>query len=333
MGPIKRHSTHQVGEGPPRVRARGSFGYVPTPGLASHHWPPRSHETPLLGLPPAGQHLWGSIRYGDRLAFPIRQFQNELAVRFFLFEGAPAGRLDFHDASESGYHGICTVGEHEQRWGPRQPGRAMRFAFLTNETSARWRESEACDLIGTPLHDALQFAIPDAEEPFVYLARAWKVREGTVLGHPVSDGFFFQEQVYLPPGLGWFTSRYFQSLQKVWITFATEFEDGATLFGQLKVGHDGFGFAVIQRSDGPPIATNRLSCDVTLDVDGYCESVIFHLFGSESWQWRPATADSGRMPLPDAAGPRWRDGIVTRLGDTRTVKAANGWSEVYPYRL
>jgi len=333
MSQFQKRSLHRSGGQIGRVHARGSFGYTPLPGLAPHHWPAGSHETTIMGLPPAGQHLWGSISYGDRVAFPIRQFQNELAVRFFLFDGPAQGDLSYHPASESGYSGICAVGEHEQRSGLWQPSRKLRFAFLTNPGSARWRESEVCDLIGEPVLNALQFSIPDAEEPFAYFARGWRVREGTVFGQPVKAGFFCQEQVYMRPGLGWFTSKYYRELQKVWITFATEFEDGAVHFGQLKLGHEGFAFAIIQRSDGTPIVTAQVECEIVLDDEGYCEQVRFDLPGGESWEWQPVSLDSGRMPLPDPNGPRWRDGVVKRAGETRKVRASNGWSEVYPFRL
>ena len=61
----------------------------------------------FMGLPVAGQHFWGSFLVDGKRVVPIRQNQNDLAVRFLLFEGAEGEDLKLTGAA--GFSGIAEV--------------------------------------------------------------------------------------------------------------------------------------------------------------------------------------------------------------------------------
>lgn len=310
------------------VYARGSFGFQPVVGFAPHYWPLRDHERLFMGLPPAGQHISGTFLVGGRRVVPIRHTQNELAVRFLLFDGPDGSDLELTDAT--GFSGVADVDSRDSRWGLFQPGRRPRFAFAAGENDALWRETDQFAVVGRPVGHGLQLAIPDAEEPFGYRARYWIVESGEADGQEVS-GFFTHEQVYLRPGAGWFTSRYMGELEQVWISFFTVFEDGAIVQGHLCRGREGFAFAAIQPTDGEPIATATIDCDIEFDEAGYPRRAVFTLGDGSVWEYRTGTS-GGRMVLPGDA-PRWRDGVVTRGGETRDVAFGAAWAEAFPDRF
>lgn len=312
------------------VYERGSFGFAPVLGLTSHHWPPHNHENLYMGLPPAGQHMWGSFRVGNRRVVPIRQTQNELAVRFLLFDGEAHGDLAL-SAVPRAFTGIADVTTRDNRWGLFQPGSKPRFAFASNADSALWREENLFEVVGTPIGTAIQLAVPDATEPFGYRARFWKVAGGTSDGMAV-EGVFGHEQVYLRPGGGWFTSLYMRELEQAWIVFVTVFDDGSTVHGHICVGRENWKFAAVQRSGGTSITTTAVKCHPTFDADGFADAVDFILGDGSRWTFRPSSSVSGRMPLP-GAGPKWREGIVTEADDSRTIAFSHAWSEVFPERF
>jgi hypothetical protein len=309
------------------VYARGCFGFQPVIGLAEHHWPAGNYESEFMGLPAAGQHISGAFVAGAQRLVPIRQLQNELAVRFLLFEGPDGGDLKLTDAS--GFAGVADVEARDGRWGHFQPGRKPRFAFASDQDSVLWREPGKFEVIGQPAGHAIQIAIPDAEEPWGYRVRFWRVQSGLANDTQVS-GFLTHEQVYVRPGAGWFTSRYMTDLEVFWIGFFTEFEDGSVLQGSICRGRQNFSFAAVQPSDGAASVSTDVSVDVDVDENGYPVAGEFAL--GDGSRWRYDGGSGGRMLLPGDT-PRWRDGVVTRAGETRAVTFGASWAEVFPERL
>jgi hypothetical protein len=311
------------------VQARGSFGKAPLVSLTGHDWPPRNYEQPFMGLVPAGQHLWGSLLVDGRRTVPIRQVQNELAVRMLLFTGEEGEDLPPTRPARV-FTGFGELAERDGLWGLWEPGRDDGFGFASGGGRAFWRESGTMAVTGTELGHAIQFAIPDAEEPFAYQARYFSV--GGDGGGPIT-GVIGHEQVYMNPGRGWFSSSYMHDLEQVWVVFVTQFTDGSITHGHLLVGRQGFNVAAVQESTGWSVTTSRLACTrIELDEGGYPECAEFEVEDGSRWSYRPSGAAGGRMPLgPD--GPRWREGVVTRLGEKREIAFSHAWIEAFPGRL
>lgn len=306
---------------------RGAFGFQPVIGLAPHHWPAGNYEAEFMGLPAAGQHISGAFVAQDERIVPIRQLQNELAVRFLLFAG-PDGQ-DLKLTNATGFSGVADVTTQDGLWGHFQPGRKPRFAFASDQDTALWREEGKFEVFGTPVGHAMQVAIPDADEPWGYRVRFWRVRRGSASDAEVI-GFFTHEQVYLRPGTGWFTSRYMTELEGFWIGFYTEFDDGQTLQGHICRGRENFAFAAVQPSDGEPAVSTVVHGDVDLDSDRFPVSAEFRLGDGSVWHY--TGGEGGRLLLPGDV-PRWRDGVVTRRGESRAVTFGASWAEVFPDRL
>lgn len=316
------------------VTGRGSFGHATVLGTTSSYWAPGEYATPIMGCPVAGQHVWGALRTGGRRALAIRHVMNESAVRLLAYDGGPGDDPRF--VRHGGYAGLCELGEVEGQWGMVQPGDPPRLRFTTSRDAGRWIEHGLLDVRLTPVAEALQFATPDAEEPLAYLARMFTVDGGGYRDEPVTDGFVFHEQVYLRSGQGWALSRHKKHLQGVWLVFATRYADGGLHWGQICVGRDGWRFAIVISSGGPPLLVRDPEpVELVCDERGYPLRASFDLGAGEIWDWRPPDAGGGRIPLPGPpeATPRWAEGQVTRRGDERPVAFAHTWWESYPDRL
>jgi hypothetical protein len=309
------------------VYARGSFGFQPVVGLTNHYWPPGNYEELFMGLPVAGQHFWGSFLVDGQRVVPIRQTQNDLAVRFLLFEGTEDEDLKL--SGSVGFAGIADVDTRDSRWGLFQPGRKERFALATSENSLLWREDGEFEVVGRPIGDAFQLAIPDADEPFGYRVRYWTV-DGTRDGHELR-GIVGHEQVYVRPGSGWFTSRYMAELEQVWLGFVTEFDDGVTVHGHICRGRQGFKFAMIQSGDGKAVTTSSVECQPIFDDDGFPQLIDFELGDGSQWVYR--SHGGGRMALSGDDAPKWREGVVTEKDEARAVVFSHCWCEAFPQRF
>ena len=314
------------------LQARGSFGHTPVVSISSHVWPPRNHEELFMGLPVAGQHLWGSFLAGGRRVVPIRQTQNDLAVRSLIFDGVEGQPLALAP-KRPGFTGICTEEARGRLWGLWQPGPGDRFAYATSESTALWRERGEFEVTAEPLGQAMQLAVPDARDPLGYRARFWRVTGGTRDGAEVT-GVFGHEQVFVRPGTGWFSSPYCQELEQAWVVFVTEYADGTVHHGHLQRGREGFAFAAIQRSDGDAVLDTDLRCVPTLGADGQPERVRFELADGSAWEWQPPDG-GGHLALPGGtdATPVWREGCVTPVGETREVTFSHAWMETFPGRF
>jgi hypothetical protein len=311
------------------VYPRGSFGKTPVVALTDHDWAPRNYEEPFMGLSPAGQHIWGSLLIGGRRVVPIRQIQNELAVRLVLFSGDEGTDLSLTRPARM-FTGIGELAQREGLWGMHEPGRSDGFTFASGGGRVVWREPETVTVRGEALGNAIQFAIPDAQEPFAYQARFFTVKDessGSIIG---AVG---HEQVYMRPGRGWFESAYMRELEQIWIVFVTAFSDGSVVHGHLLVGRQGFSLAALQGSDGWSLTTPQLSC-LSLDCDGsgFPERVVFEVGDGSRWVFQPRGGCGGRMSL-GPEGPRWREGVVTQVGEIREIQFSHSWAEVFPDRL
>jgi len=312
------------------VSARGSFEYRTLVGSTDSEWGPGVYERPVMGLPVAGQHVWGAIQVGDRRVLLIRHFMNEMAGRFLTYE-APIGE-DMVFRRSKGYSGLCEIGELDGQWGIYQPGTPPSFAFTTHGEQGRWVDG-ATDLTLRLHPTALQFATPDAEEPLAYFARAFDVTGGTFDGRPVDAGVVMHEQVYLSSGKGWMLSRHKRELQGAWIAFANRYADGSSEFGSVCAGTRGWQFAVVIASNGHHVLADRPAGTVRSDGERF--DVRLDLGTDGTWRWRPPAEGGGRVPLPGPreTTPMWAEGVFQRDGDDRELVFAHTWAEVYPHHL
>ncbi|TAM65119.1 hypothetical protein [Mycobacterium sp.] len=311
------------------VYPRGSFGKTPVVALTDHDWAPRNYEEPFMGLSPAGQHIWGSLLIDGRRVVPIRQIQNELAVRLVLFTGDEGDDLTLTRPARV-FTGIGELAGRDGLWGMHEPGRADGFTFASGGGHATWREPGTIAVRGEALGNAIQFAIPDAQEPLAYQARFFAVTDASTR-HIV--GVFGHEQVYMRPGRGWFESTYMRELEQIWIVFVTVFADGSVVHGHLLVGRQNFSLAALQASNGWSLTTPKINC-LTLDCDGsgFPERVVFEVDDGSQWTFRPRGGSGGRMSL-GPQGPRWREGVVTEAGESREILFSHSWAEVFTDRL
>ena len=313
------------------MSARGSFEHRTLVGTTSSDWGPGVYEQPVMGLPVAGQHVWGALNVGGRRVLLIRHFMNEMAGRLLAYEGPVGSDLAFRRTR--GYSGLCDVTEHEGQWGIVQPGTPPAFAFTTAGDDGCWIEQGLTELQLRREPTALQLVTPDADEPLGYFARAFQVVAGTYDGEPVDDGVVMHEQVYLRSGRGWMLSRYKRELQGAWVAFANRYTDGSFEFGSVSLGTRGWQFAVIVRSDGEHVVVDRPDGVVRAWEDGF--DVSLDLGQRGTWTWNPPADGGGRVPLP---GPRettplWAEGVFRQVGDTRTLAFGHTWAEVYPHHL
>lgn len=312
------------------MSTRGSFGYRTLVGSTDSDWGPGVYEQPVMGLPVAGQHVWGALQVGDRRVLLIRHFMNEMAGRFLAYEGLIGEDMAFRRSR--GYSGLCELGDLDGQWGIYQPRTPPAFVFTTRGDSGRWVDADT-DLQLRLEPQALQFVTPDAEEPLAYFARAFEVTGGSYAGEAVDAGVVMHEQVYLRSGRGWMLSRHKRELQGAWIAFANQYADGSSEFGSVCVGTRGWRFAAVIRSDGAHVLVDRPEGAVSSDGETF--DVRLELGGHGTWRWCPPAKGGGRVPLP---GPRettplWAEGVFQRDGDERELVFAHTWAEVYPHHL
>jgi hypothetical protein len=312
------------------VSNRGSFDHRTLVGTTDAEWGPGVYERPVMGLPVAGQHVWGAIQVGGRRVLLIRHFMNEMAGRFLTYEAAIGEDMVFRRSR--GYSGLCEIGDLDGQWGIYQPGSPPSFVYTTRGEEGRWVDG-AANLQLRLQPTALQLVTPDADEPLAYFARAFEVTGGTYDGQTIDAGVVMHEQVYLRSGRGWMLSRHKRELQGAWIAFANRYADGSSEFGSVCVGTRGWQFAAIIGSDGRHVLADRPRGTVTSDGETFYVALDLGIDGT--WLWRPPTEGGGRVPLP---GPRettplWAEGVFQRDGDHRELAFAHTWAEVYPHHL
>lgn len=318
-------------------RQLGSFGYQPVVGLAEHQAEPIVRNESVMGLPAVGQYLYGAFVTDDGYrAGPQRHIRDEVAVSLFYYEITErGGDFTYRRESNRAHRGICEVGQDDRgRWGWWHPEPDPRFVFVFDERAGFWKERGFFEAEGTTVGSVMQWAIPDAEEPFVYVSRYFHCHRIEIEGHGPARGGFFLDTVYLRQGSAWSTSKYLHGIEGAWTSFVTEYEDGAFHFGHLVWSNGNYKLAVINRTDDQPVIRTRIPGEVELDDAGYYERARHDLDDDGVWIWQPLPEGGGRMPpSPLETGPCWRDGQVTREGESRPIAYAAAWSEVYPAHL
>jgi hypothetical protein len=312
------------------IRTHGRYGFQPVGGFiepaAANHW------TPIHGLPVAMEYAYGSLRAADGTYWwPIRGSYQEKARFLHLPESTPGTDFVYASEGDKAYTGPITHEERDGTWGVWLPDGTSLIA--TDGPTFHWNEGDALDIRGELVGDALQFYVPDANEPLVYTSRLFR-GTGTIKGKPVT-GLFFHDSMHMPEGMNFITSSYLTVLEAAWVAFATEFEDGNIHAGHLVWGTEGYAIMLVQRTDGPTLIARDLSVEVSFDDNNPpFPSRVRYTGGGETWIWE-AHPSGGRCPirtdLPE--GHRWIQGWVYREGETRKPVCTEALMETYNGRL
>jgi hypothetical protein len=314
----------------PVLAQRGTFGFQPVVGFCDHDPQPAVSGVPLFGLPIVGQYLIGSFAAGTgRRISPQRHLRDEIAVSLFLHTAQEGEDLVYDRRSNRAHQGICLTGNHEGNWGWFHPGSEPRFVFVSGIASARWLEQGFFDVAAEAIGPVIQFAVPDATDPLIYVSRLFRA-QGSGPGGAALEGYFFHDQIYLTAGTAWTTSRYWSDIEGFWVSFVTEYEDGTVHFGHIVWSNGNFQLAVIHRSDASACLATSLAGGLTVEPAGYVSCAEFDVGDGEVWCWEPYPAGGGRIPRSLPGAPFWREGIVTRRGERRAIRFAVAWSEVFP---
>jgi hypothetical protein len=313
-------------------RNLGDFAGWPVVGVTGHDPSVSFSGRTMMGLATGSQYLFGTLRADDgRIYAPVRQFNNDVAINFMMYTGEEGKDYTYEPASKKAHQGLVDLGERDGKWGFWRAEPQPRCLYLSDEKSGHWQERGFLDLTGAAQVGATQVAVPDAESPLFYVTRCF-LAEGQCMDQTVR-GFVFHDTMFLAPNQGWTQTRFVKELELLWVEFATEFEDGSVHYGHLCSGAGNFAFGVVQRTDGPPVVTNNVRIDYSLDAEGFAESVSFDVGDAQWWDWTP-TGNGGRMPhSPYADGPYWREGYMRPRGDTRKITASSCWMECYAQRL
>lgn len=193
----------------------------------------------------------------------------------------------------------------------------------------RWVERDVIDVAGEQVGPGLQWYLPGRDAAIFYPTTTWQV-SGTALGRPV-EGFLFYEEAYMPPGGRLYVAHdplLGDELHTTWFSWATRWDDGELEIGHFLFGHDRFAVAVIGDGDGNVRVPSSMEAVVTRSSDGYwCDRIDYMLDGEK---WEMVAAPDGRMvDLGQVPNPQ-QEGIVRRVGETRTPLAWMAWGETVP---
>ena len=198
-----------------------------------------------------------------------------------------------------------------------------------------WHEGELFDLSG-PLVAAFQWYVPTPDGGMYFTAHPHRA-SGTFLGRPV-EGFFLNDQIYLPRGVNYASSEFFGGVHVALVTGGTEYDDGTIEVFQIGLGHDRFAFACMADQSGVLHQTTSVSGVMQRDDLGYPLHIGWDIDG-EAWEWMPDAVPELLAFSSESAGeqtgiPAYRacEGRVRRVGDSRRPVAWMAYVESFAVR-
>ena len=173
-----------------------------------------------------------------------------------------------------------------------------------------WHEGDLLSLSG-PLVSAFQWHVPMPDGGMFFTAHPHRA-SGTYLGRTV-EGFFFNDQIYLPRGVTYANSEFFGSVHVALVTGGTEYDDGTVEVFQIGLGRDRFAFACI--ADGTRVIhqTTDVTCDMQRDDRGFPTHIAWDIEG-EAWEWIPDAVPELLGFSGDIVERESRDPGLPRLG-------------------
>jgi hypothetical protein len=198
---------------------------------------------------------------------------------------------------------------------PREP-----FELTVTKTGTTWKEGSLLDITGTYVGNCgLQWLTPIAGGAHMHIYHMQRA-SGTILGQAV-EGFYDIGAIYSPPGTSYFTTLGGQ--YQTWVSFGTEYDDGTMEVGQICVSEGDWSFALIANQDGPIVLTTDVSAKGSFDEAGYPLRTVYDVDG-EAWEF-VGIEGGGLLRAKDWAAPiQQAEGIVRRVGDTRTIVTSMG---------
>jgi len=211
---------------------------------------------------------------------------------------------------EGDAHVIQNLGLTDKR---RQP-----FYYRRTTKEIEWTEGDIVQLTGKRLGPAISWYSFDEDGGWGFSAYLSRV-SGTIMGKKV-EGFSEFSTVWTPPGIS-FGPLYYEKGAS-WLLAINEYENGE--YECCHLGHLAAGakFAMIEDNTGPRACTTDVDLEIALDKIGYPDELNYTIEG-ERWEWRPRPGGD----MGDPANPihRDREGVLRRVGDTRTPKLSMGW--------
>jgi hypothetical protein len=115
---------------------------------------------------------------------------------------------------------------------------------------------------------------------------------------------------------------------RLWYSWATSWDDGTTEFGHFVGNGDAFSVAIIANADGDVRVAHDVGITVERASDGYWYDRIALDVDGEAWEIvadpRGRMEDLGPIPNPQ------QEGLVRRVGETRTPRTWMAWGETVP---
>ncbi len=329
---------------------RGQFGGRALAGRRAFDPAELVDTTPRLGLEREATYVWGTVRnpggdlfvYARRMAAPgaasgagaaaASGVQHSMNDRFLLqstLDGAEHPRLRkegrfsaIGDDVERGVdHGAVSISL------PARDGR-QPMSLRADDRDIAYREGDLLALSGERVGPGLHWYLPMGDDALYYVSQTWQVA-GSILGEDV-EGFLFVEESYMPRGgrlyvhhdpLG--TVGY-----RLWYSWATTWDDGTTEFGHFVGNGAGFSVGLVASSTGDVRVVDHIGIEVERGPDGYWYGRIALDLDGEPWEIvadpRGRMKDLGPIPNPQ------QEGLVRRVGETRTPKAWQAWGETVP---
>jgi hypothetical protein len=186
-----------------------------------------------------------------------------------------------------------------------------------------WEENGALDLHFKSLGPAMRIIDPGngAHEGLVYTSEMFELK-GTLNGEAVS-GLGGLDQAWLPPGVGWTQCMTYKYIQKIWIPWATRYDDGTVEYGVNSSGEGDWhwGFYV---KDGQAYLSKENIMDIQWgDVGGAEIPVAVDVrYGDHRFQWLP----DGRADIIKG-NMNWVSGKMVNTAKTAAPVETFAWNE------
>ena len=279
-----------------------------------------------FGLVQDATYIYGSFRDADgHLYTPMRHVQPNFSLPSVLQTTLDGGDLLPHPK------GIGFTGQVNQRIDgnvhiAESSPRGKAFSVRRRLDGVTWIEGDVISVEGRRIGPGMQWYDPGRAYGGLYLSHIHHAK-GTILGKEV-EGFFGWDQLYTPAGHCWHKSPYIEGLEVAWHTPANLYDDGTFEVGQICYGQENYNYAMICNEQGPVIMTTDVSAEIEFNERGFPEKVHY-LIDGEAWDW--VGAENGEMPFYAKRPPiyRPREGVCTRVGETRKVLCSFGWIDTF----
>jgi hypothetical protein len=329
------------------LRPRGHFGNAAVCGVFEPDPEDSAATTSHFGLSLYMNTQYATFRDEDGTWYNAqRVVEGELASGMGVYRSGDRGMMQeptrchagmCHWRIEAGAHITENIGAGPlSGHNPERGGWASEpLQIVQRADQASWHEGAVLTVSG-PLVAAFQWFVPTPDGGMFFTAHPHRA-SGTYLGRKV-EGFFLNDQIYLPRGVTYATSEFFSSVHVALVTGGTEYDDGTVEAFQIGLGRDRFAFACIADQRGAIHQTTDVTGVMQRDDLGFPTHIGWSIDG-EDWEWIPDAAPelfgySGDVVEHDSGIPAYRasEGRTRRVGDTREPVAWMAYVESFSIR-